>query len=281
MARKKDDIDYREDIVDMIKLDFFKNKESRFTKRMYSELDRVESGNIKKTTLNDGERYTYKIVCFALKSKKKLICSKIFEKNATTLKDKFNIVISVLENCIDSYYRNAQYKESHKESMSREDIEDWDKLYKFIQKDILGYDDENGKKKLPPLSKGVVLRLKGLHEGKFYENKRVKATNNNYSYKTIKDAFDICKNTINNAFKQKRFRDDEHKCFYAIAIVSKKVEDIDYRKRMAEKRNKNLLIELEKNSSSYEENTNKKKEEVYGYTKKSNSKNRDRYKDFW
>ena len=33
MARKKDDIDYREDIVDMIKLDFFKNKEKTISRR--------------------------------------------------------------------------------------------------------------------------------------------------------------------------------------------------------------------------------------------------------
>ena len=151
MARTpKDDEDYKNDIVRIIKSDFFKKEESRFTKKMYEELDRIESGNIKKTTLNDGERYTYKIVYCALKSKKKLICSKIFEKNATTLKDKFNIVISVLENCIDSYYQNTLYKENNKTSMSDDDITELDEIYTFIQKDILGYDDENGTKKLPP-----------------------------------------------------------------------------------------------------------------------------------
>lgn len=275
------DITFKKKIVRMIKLDFFKDEDYYFTRKMYDELARIESGEIKKTTLNVEESYTYRIVYYTLKSKKKFIYSKIFEKNAITPEDRFDIIISVLENNIDSYYQNTLYKENNKTSMSDDDITELDEIYTFIQKDILGYDDENGTKKLPPLSKNVVLRLKGLHEGKLYENKKVKATNNNYSYQTIKQAFDFCKNTICNAFKQKRFRDDEHKCFYAIAIVSKKVVDIDYRKRMAEKRNKNLLIELEKNSSSYEENTNKKKEEVYGYTKKSNSKNRDRYKDFW
>lgn len=275
------DTTYLERIVDMIKRDFFKDECYRFTKSMYNELSRVESGNIKKTSLNRKTGYTYEIVFNTLKAKKKFICSKIFEENAITPKDRFNIVISVLENNVDSYYRKTIYKENNKESMSEEDIEEFNKLYTYIQEEVLCLKKDKENKKYPPLSKNVVLRLKGLHSGKFYENKKVKATEKTYSYQTIKEAFALSLHSIHYAFDHRNFSDIEHKCFYAISIASKKIEEVDYRKREAEKRNKNLLIELEKNSSSYEENTTKKKEEVYGYTKKSNSKNRDRYKDFW
>lgn len=269
---------YLADIEKMIRRDFFQNENSYLTKEMYDELARVESGDIKKTSLEVGESYTYRIVLLTLKAKKRLICSKIFEANETRASVRFGIVISVLENNIDSYYCKTLFKENNKEVMSTQDKEEFYNLYEYIQEKVLCL-KRGENEKFPSLSKNVVLRLKGLHCGKIYDNKKVKATKKNYSYKTIQDTFTICLPSIQRAFSQKRFRDIEHKCFYAIAIVSNKIEEVDNRIKQAEQRKNSLLIELEKKSSLYE-NTNKK-EEVYGYTKKSDSKNRDRYKDFW
>ena len=52
--------------------------------------------------------------------------------------------------------------------MSAEEKEQWDKLYFYVHDVIMGYDEKTA------LDRYLVLRLKGLKEGKFIANNKTK-----------------------------------------------------------------------------------------------------------
>ena len=115
-----------------------------------------------------------------------------------------------------------------KHTMSEKEKEDFDNLYQYVKKEIMGYDENQS------LSKKMVLRLKGLSTSKFIENKNIKSMSN-YSYDVILSTFKFCAPKIKNAIYYKSFKNDMNKFNYILAIVEENINDVYIRiKRLNE-----------------------------------------------
>lgn len=136
--------------------------------------------------------------------------------------------------------------------MTKQEIEEWDELYEYVKKDILGYDEKLA------LPKNLVLRLKGIKEGKFIANKKTKALGD-YSFKIILMTFKINKYEIVNALSDKsKFKDESHMMNYMMAIIEKKINDTYSRLNRLEKsqeKGENLEITTSENKAEYKQKT--------------------------
>ncbi|NFT08111.1 hypothetical protein FDF26_13765 [Clostridium botulinum] len=136
--------------------------------------------------------------------------------------------------------------------MTIQEKEEWNKLYEYVKKDILKYDD---KLVLPKI---LVLRLKGLKDGKFIANKKTKALGN-YSFEIILMTFKINKYEIVNAIYDKnKFKDENHMINYLMAIIEKKINDTYSRmNRLKQSREKGESLEIatSENKAEYKHKT--------------------------
>lgn len=112
--------------------------------------------------------------------------------------------------------------------MSKQDVEDWDELYQYVKKNVLGYDSNQS------LSKNMVLRLKGLLTNKLIENKKIKDTAN-YSYKTVLNTFKFCIFDIQKGLRNNTFKDENHKFAYILKIVESNLNTVYMRMINSEK----------------------------------------------
>jgi hypothetical protein len=113
-------------------------------------------------------------------------------------------------------------EEIAKEKELRKEINtEWMELYEYVRGEIMGYSKEIS------LNKYMVLRLKGLAEGRFTANTKLKP-NANYSFKTILYTFKSCKLEILSAFKsnQTKFNGEQHKFNYCMVIVENNINDM-------------------------------------------------------
>lgn len=132
----------------------------------------------------------------------------------------------------------AKYTQAEKEN--------WDKLYQYIKKDILFYEDNI---KLP---KTLIMRILGLKEGKFMANKKIKPLAN-YTFEQILMTFKINKFEIVNAMSRISFKDEKHKINYLMAIIESKLNDTCERMANAKKsEEKGLAIEINNNDNKAE-----------------------------
>ena len=108
--------------------------------------------------------------------------------------------------------------------------QDWCDMYEYFKKEIMEYAESI---KLP---KFMVLRLRGLAEGKFMSNKKIKSMGQ-YDFKTILYTFKICKPEILSGFKanQTKFKDEKHKFNYALVIIESNINDVVIRLQNAQK----------------------------------------------
>lgn len=128
----------------------------------------------------------------------------------------------------------AKKKETEEEKLA------WERLYYYVKDNVMGYDENQS------LSKNMVLRLKGLLNGKFMANNNISDTAN-YSYDVILNTFKFCSPTIQKALKNNRFVDEQHKFNYILKIVESNINNIYIRMRNAEKAKedaKNTVIEV-------------------------------------
>jgi len=97
--------------------------------------------------------------------------------------------------------------------MTAKEKKDFDNLCSYVKTDIMGYGDDM------KLSKYMILRLKGMSEGKYIANKNVKMQAK-YSYKIILLTFKLCRKQIESyIFKNKSiFNDEKHK-FNGIMVI--------------------------------------------------------------
>jgi hypothetical protein len=112
--------------------------------------------------------------------------------------------------------------------MTEKEKQDWENLYNYVKKNIMGYDDNQA------LSSAMVLRLKGLLTNKFMENNNIQSTAN-YSYETILNTFKFCSTDIQKALRINSFKDETHKFNYVLKIVEKNINDVYVRMRNVEK----------------------------------------------
>jgi predicted CDP-diglyceride synthetase/phosphatidate cytidylyltransferase len=102
--------------------------------------------------------------------------------------------------------------------MTQEEIESFDELYQYIKKDIFEYTNQ-------ALPKYMILRLKGLSEGKFMANNYVKPMAK-YEYKHILYAFKINKVKIKEIVNSSRFKNEQHKFNTIMLIIEKDINDV-------------------------------------------------------
>lgn len=116
--------------------------------------------------------------------------------------------------------------------MTDKERQDFETLYQYVKK-ILGYGEDMA------LSKFMVLRLKGLSEGKFHANKKIKSTAS-YDYNTIYLTFVYCKADIQKALQTKTFQSEQNKFNYIMAIVENNINDVVIRLKNAKKNEQKL-----------------------------------------
>ena len=105
--------------------------------------------------------------------------------------------------------------------------QEFDKLYQYVKK-LLGYDESMA------LPKFMVMRLKGLKDGKFIANNKT-TTMANYDYNTILLTFMFCKDKIQQALQSKKFTSEQNKFNYILAIVNNNINDVVIRMKNAKK----------------------------------------------
>jgi len=113
---------------------------------------------------------------------------------------------------------------------SKQEKADWDELYEYVRKEIMGYDKDM------KLSKNVVLRLQGLSKGQFMRNTKAKPMAN-YEFKDILYTFKVCKPKILNWFKVNdiKFKDESHKFNSAMVFIENEINDVVIRLKKANK----------------------------------------------
>ena len=125
--------------------------------------------------------------------------------------------------------------------ITEKEKQDFDKLYQYVKK-ILGYNDDM------VLPKFMVLRLKGLTEGKFMANKKTKSKAN-YDYYTIYLTFIYCRDKIQKALQTKKFTNEQNKFNYIMAIVENNINDVVIKlknaKKVEEKIEKTEIVDYE------------------------------------
>ena len=127
-----------------------------------------------------------------------------------------------------------------RKKMTEEEKIAWDRLYTYVKKNVMGYDDDQA------LSNTMVLRLKGLLTNKFMENNNIQSTAN-YSYDTILNTFKYSFLDIQKALRTNNFKDEMHKFNYILKIVEKNINTVYIKTKNAEKAKeeaKNTVIEV-------------------------------------
>lgn len=135
--------------------------------------------------------------------------------------------------------------------MTKQEKIEWDELYQYVKKEILRYDKNMN------LPRTLVLRLKGLHEGKFCANKTTHPMAN-YDYKTILLTFKINKFNIMKSLSNKnKFKDESHMINYLMLIIEKNINDTYLRiKKVNDSKEKGEKIDINiENGAKYKTKT--------------------------
>jgi len=106
--------------------------------------------------------------------------------------------------------------------------QDWCDLYEYVKKEIMGYSEDL---KLPSY---MILRLKGLSEGKFLANKKVTPMAS-YDFTTILYTFKAYRQNIIGGFRANntKFTGEQHKFNYALVIIESNINDMVIRLKNA------------------------------------------------
>lgn len=112
--------------------------------------------------------------------------------------------------------------------MTIEEKKQWDDLYWYVKKEIMLYDENQS------LPNNIVLRLKGLTQGKLLANNNTE-NKAKYTYEIVLYAFKISKPAIFNALYGKTFNNEISKFIYIAAIVENNINDVYLRISNAKK----------------------------------------------
>lgn len=127
-----------------------------------------------------------------------------------------------------------------KKKMTEKEKQDWEALYNYVKKNIMGYDENQA------LSSTMVLRLKGLLTSKFMENKNIESKAN-YSYEIILNTFKYSSLDIQKALRTNNWSNEMHKFNYILKIVEKNINTVYMKTKNLEKAKeeaKNTTIEV-------------------------------------
>lgn len=115
-----------------------------------------------------------------------------------------------------------------KKKMTEQELADWDELYEYVRSKVMGYDKNQS------LEPYIVLRLKGLVDGKTIANKKIK-DKAHYSYKLILNTFKYCMPDIQRAVGRIAFKDTCGKFNYIMRIVENNINTVYMRMKNVEK----------------------------------------------
>lgn len=125
--------------------------------------------------------------------------------------------------------------------MSEKEKKDWLDLCDYIKYDLLSYSKEM---KIP---KYLVLRLKGLAEGNFISNKKIKP-NATYTYEEILITSKLCTPKIKNYFldNSAKINDEKHRINLILMFLESEINDVVLRlknKKAAEQKMEQFTFE--------------------------------------
>ena len=123
-----------------------------------------------------------------------------------------------------------------KKRMTKEDKEAWDNLYEYVRTKVMRYDSNQA------LPSKMVLRLKGMMNGKFIANNSTKDMAN-YSYDVVLNTFKYSMPDIQRALGSVSFKDESHKFNYVMKIVEGNLNDVYMRMKGAERAREEILKE--------------------------------------
>ena len=105
--------------------------------------------------------------------------------------------------------------------MSEKEKTDWCELCKYIKSNILNYSDDM---KFPNY---LALRLKGLKDGNFISNKKIKP-NACYTYEEILIASKLCCPKIKDYFSNNsaKINDEKHKINLILMFIESEINDV-------------------------------------------------------
>lgn len=113
-------------------------------------------------------------------------------------------------------------------NMDKEELQNLKKLCKYVEKNILGYDDKQ------TLTRDMVMRLGGLTTGNYMANKLI-MKNAEYSYEVVLNTFKFCSPDIHKVLRTKTFTDENHKFNYITKIVESNINNVYLRMQNAKK----------------------------------------------
>jgi hypothetical protein len=128
--------------------------------------------------------------------------------------------------------------------MTKSEKEQWELLYNYVKCDILNYQDK-------VMPKMMILRLKGLAEGKFMANKKVQA-HAKYDYSVILLTFKLCKAKL-SSYLMGEFKNEAHKINGIMLIVESEINntvEILNRKKVAEEKVGMLNVDVHSHDSA-------------------------------
>ena len=119
--------------------------------------------------------------------------------------------------------------------MTQEEQKYLDDIYKYVKKDVMGYDDNQSlSKDMKKNIRNMVLRVKGIMKNKYIANNSVENTAN-YSYKVLYNTFKYCSMDIQNALRSVSFKDENHKLNYVLRIVENNLNNVYMRMKKMER----------------------------------------------
>ena len=151
-----------------------------------------------------------------------------------------------------------------KKKMTEQELADWDELYEYVRSKVMGYDKNQS------LEPYIVLRLKGLADGKTIANKKIK-DKAHYSYKLILNTFKYCMPDIQRAVGRIAFKDTCGKFNYVMRIVENNINTVYIRMKNVEKA-KEEAIRTSAVKSVYKE---------VQYKPKKQTVKADKFSDLW
>lgn len=157
----------------------------------------------------------------------------------STLKQEVHYVRACNTCLSNSKEANPNYQQKH---LSLEDVGKWDELYRYVNDKVMGYKENS-------LSNKMILRLKGLHDGRYYQNNKFKSRGT-YSYDIILTTFKYCIPEITKALNTKKFYTEELKFNYICAIVESKLNDV-YMKIENNKKAEEKIEEIDMSIATY------------------------------
>lgn len=134
-------------------------------------------------------------------------------------------------------------KPRKKTHMTKEEKEKWDELYEYVRSNVMGYDENMC------LSSNMVLRLKGMLNGKFMANNSIE-NKAHYSYDVVLIAFKYSMPEIRRAMDRVSFSNEMHKFLYIAKIVESNMNDVYIRMKNRKKIEEEVTKEV-KNTTVY------------------------------